>query len=180
MGVPVLGGDDLLPEIADQGARHFFVGLGGIGDNGPRIRLFELATEYGLKPIDIIHSRAIISPSAELGQGASVMAGALINSCAQLGTNVIVNTGAIVEHDCIIGDHVHIATGGRLSGMVRVGSQAHIGAGATVIQDIGIGEKAIVGAGAVVIRDVPPNVTVVGCPAQILSCKNRYVLKSTG
>ena len=168
LGVPVLGDDDLLPALKRDGVCHFFIGLGSVGDTRPRQRLFELALQYEMKPVDAVHPQAIISPSAELGEGVTIMAGAVINACARLGANVIVNTGAIVEHDCVVGDHVHIATGAQLASTVQVGNGAHIGAGATVLQCVRIGEDAIVGAGAVVVDDVPDNVIVVGVPARIL------------
>ena len=171
LGVPVLGDDDLLPALKSDGIRHFFVGLGGAGNTRPRQRLFDLALQYGMKPVDAIHLQAIVSPSVELGEGVTIMAGAVINACARLGVNVIVNTGAIVEHDCVIGDHVHIATGAQLASTVQVGIGAHIGAGATVKQCITIGEGATVGAGAVVVKDVPPHAVVVGVPACSLSVK---------
>lgn len=167
MGVPVLGNDNLLPDLKRDGIDHFFVGLGSIGDTGPRCRLFEFALERGMKPINAIHPHSIISPSAELGEGVTVMGGAVINASASLGMNVIINTGAIIEHDCVIGSHVHVATGAKLASSVEVSSGAHIGAGATVLQCTRIGENAIVGAGAVVIRDVLPYATVVGCPARV-------------
>jgi sugar O-acyltransferase (sialic acid O-acetyltransferase NeuD family) len=173
LGVPVLGDDDLLPILKHDGICHFFVGLGSIGDTRPRQRLFELALQYEMKPVDAVHPQAIVSPSAELGKGVTIMAGAAINACARLGVNVIVNTGAIVEHDCVIGDHVHIATGAQLASTVQVRNGAHIGAGATVLQCVRIGENAVVGAGTVVIQDVPPGVIVVGCPARVLQRKEQ-------
>jgi len=165
LGVPVLGDDDLLPVLKRDGVSNFFVGLGSIGDTTPRQRLYELALQHGMKPVDAVHPQAVISPSAEIGEGVTIMAGAVINACARLGVNVVVNTGAIIEHDCVVGDHVHIATGAQLASTVRVGTGAHIGAGATVRQCITIGEGAIVGAGAVVVKDVPPHTVVVGVPA---------------
>ena len=168
LGVPVLGDDNLLPALKREGICHFFVGLGSVGDTSPRRRLYELALQHGMKPVDAVHPQAVISPSAEIGEGITIMAGAVINACARLGVNVIVNTGVVVEHDCVIGDHVHIATGAQLASTVRVGAGAHIGAGATVRQRITIGDGAIVGAGAVVVKDVPPHTVVVGVPARPL------------
>jgi len=165
-GLPVLGDDEVLLNLLPQGVEHFFVGLGGVGDNRPRRRLFELALQHGLEPVEAIHSRACISPSANIGRGVTVMAGAVINACATIGINVIVNTGCIIEHDCVVCDHVHIASGAILASTVKVGEGAHIGAGATVRQCIDIGERAIVGAGAVVVEDVPADTTVVGVPAR--------------
>jgi UDP-perosamine 4-acetyltransferase len=167
LGVPVLGNDELLPILKNEGIRHFFVGLGSIGDTTPRRRLFELAWHYDMQPVNAIHPQAIVSPSADAGQGVTMMAGAVLNACASLGANVVINTGAIVEHDCVIGDHVHIATGAKLASTVQVGAGAHIGAGATVRQCLTIGAGAIIGAGAVVIRDVAPHTVVVGVPARV-------------
>ena len=166
LGVPVLGGDELLSQLAQQGATHFVVGLGGIGDNRPRQRLFELGTTHGLTPITVRHSKAICSPSATVGAGSVLFPGSVVNAQADLGVNVIVNTGAIVEHDSAVGDHVHLATGSRLCSTVKVGPGAHIGAGATVRQSINIGAGAVVGAGAAVVEDVAAGVTVVGVPAR--------------
>jgi len=168
LGVPVLGDDGMLPELMHEGVEHFFVGVGTVGDSGPRRNLFEKAVGFGMEPVSAVHPQAVVSPSAELGAGVTVMAGAVLNACARLGMNVIVNTCAVVEHDCVIGKHVHIATGAKLAGGVQVAAGAHVGAGATVLESIHIGKNAVVGAGAVVVRDVAPAVTVVGCPARLL------------
>ncbi len=167
--VKVLGGDDQLPVLIQQGVTKFFVGVGSVGDANLRRRLFTLGKAHGLEPLIIIHPQAVVSPSAHIGEGTVVFAGAVINAETRIGENVIINTGAIVEHDCVIGDHAHIATGARLSGAVTVGDGAHIGAGATVRQGIKIGENAVVGMGAVVVKDVTDGVTVIGVPAKPLS-----------
>jgi sugar O-acyltransferase (sialic acid O-acetyltransferase NeuD family) len=168
LGIPVLGGDDLLTELLAQGVESAFIGLAGTGDTQPRRNLYERALAAGFRIVPAIHPKAIISPSASLGDGITVMAGAVINAQANIGANVIVNTGAIVEHECRIGDHVHLATGSRLCSTVKVGDGAHIGTGSTVKQCVSVGENAVVGAGAVVLDDVPPMAIVAGVPARPL------------
>ena len=168
LGVPVRGGDDLMPEFMRQGVQHFVVGVGGVADNEPRRRLFERAVACGLTPLTVRHPSAICSRWATVGAGSVLYPAAVVNAGAVLGLNVIVNTGAIVEHDCIIGDHAHLATGARLASTVRVGIGAHIGAGATVRQGVSIGERAVVGMGAVVVREVTAGTVVIGVPARPL------------
>jgi len=171
LGVPVLGDDNLIPELYDQGLRYAFIGLGTVGNSRPRRQLYQKARQHKLEIARAVHPQAWISPSAQVGYGPTIMAGAAINADVRLGDNVIVNTGAIVEHDCIIKDHVHIATGAHLAGAVHVGEGAHIGLGASVLQGVQIGNNAIVGSGAVVVKNVPDDVTVVGIPARILQHK---------
>ncbi|MBZ0279558.1 MAG: acetyltransferase [Anaerolineae bacterium] len=168
LGVPILGNDDLLPELARQGATHFAVGLGSVGDVRPRQQVFARGLASGLAPLTVIHPTAIVSSYTEIRDGVQIFAGAIINAGAQIGANVIVNTAAIVEHDCMVEDHVHLATGAKLCGAVRVGQGVHIGAGATVLQGITIGANATVGLGAVVVKDVKPDVVVAGVPARPL------------
>lgn len=177
-GINVLGDDDLLPELHSQGVRAAFVGIGSVKDTRPRLQLYNKARYLGFLLVKAIHPQAVVSSSALIGDGPTIMAGAVVNASAKLGDNVIVNTGAIVEHDCIIGHHAHIATGAKLAATVNVGEGAHIGAGATVRQSINIGLRAIVGAGSVVVDDVIAESLVVGVPARPLNNKDRKAFNS--
>lgn len=171
--IPILGNDSLLPEICSSGVAYFVVGLGGAGNNRPRVRLFEFALTNGLKPFTVRHPTAIVSSRVKIGSGCQLLPGCIINAGVELGINTIINSGAIVEHDCIISDHVHIATGARLAGTIYVGKGAHVGVGASIRQGVQIGEYAIVGAGAVVVKDVPANTIVAGTPATMLKKTNK-------
>ncbi len=167
-GISVLGNDEMMEKLLNEGVSHFVVGLGSIGDNQPRRRLFDLAVRVGLIPLMVRHPSAMISPGAELGDGCQFLPGCIVNIGAKFGVNVIVNSGAIVEHDCVVLDHAHISTGSRLSGGVSVESGAHIGAGATIRQGLRIGANAVVGAGSVVVKNVESGSIVAGVPAQLL------------
>jgi sugar O-acyltransferase (sialic acid O-acetyltransferase NeuD family) len=170
--VPVLGGDELLPRMRVDGIEFAFIGIGTVGDNNLRIKLFEKVQSAGFTFIKAIHPSAILAANVKLGQGITIMAGVIINTDTRIGDNVIINTGAIMEHDCDIASHVHISPGAVLCGGVRVGRGAHVGAGATIRQGITIGAGAIVGAGAAVVKDVQSGVVVVGVPARPLIVKD--------
>ena len=167
-GVPIIGDDSELERLRASGVTAVVIGVGGVGDTGPRRRLFELSTGLGFEVLPIVHPSAIIADDVVRGCGATILAGAIINTGASIGDNAIVNTGAIIEHDVGVGRHVHVAPGATLAGGVTVEDEAHIGAGATVIQGLRIGLRAIVGAGAAVIRDVGPYEVVVGVPARVV------------
>lgn len=172
-GVPILGDDSLLPELRARGIARFFVGVGGNASADPRRRLYELGLSQGMRPVAAVHPGSIVSGSASIGAGPTVMAGAIISAAAAIGDNVIVNTGAIVDHDCVLGHHVHVGPGATLTGGVRVGNMTMIGAGATVRPGITIGEGCVIGAGAVVIDAVDSGAMVVGVPARPMRTHER-------
>ena len=119
----------------------------------------------------------IIDPSAVVGGGVRVAAGAVIfplcvvNANASIEADAIINTGCIVEHDCVVQSNAHLSPGTRLAGGVVIGRGAHVGTGGIVLPGVRVGEGSIVGAGAVVTQDVPPGVTVVGVPARALASR---------
>lgn len=166
MGIPIVGDDEMLPKLVARGVGYFICCLAG--KNEIRARLFEAASQLGLRPMSVRHSSAIVSPYAQVEEGCQLLPACVVNAGARIGANVIINTAAVIEHDCSVADHAHIATGARLAGGVRVGRGAFIGAGATVKQTLCIGERAVVGAGAVVIREVEPAAVVAGVPARVI------------
>lgn len=157
LGIPVLGD---IQTYGEHGLRH---GILAIGDNQGRRRL---AAELDLEWVHAIHPRAWIDPSATIGPGSVVFAGAVLQPGARLGAHVIVNTGATVDHDCTLGDFVHLAPGGHLAGAVSLEEGCMMGVGSSAIPGLRVGAWARVGAGAVLIRDVDAEHTVVGVPAR--------------
>ncbi|MBX9624263.1 MAG: hypothetical protein K2X82_10690, partial [Gemmataceae bacterium] len=132
LGVPVLGGDDLLAGLPARGVGHVFLGFAGVRLFPARIRLAARVRELGLRVVTAVHPAAAVAGSAVVGDGATVMPAAVVGPAARLGADVIVNSGAVVEHDCDLGDHAHVAPGAVLGGGVRVGPGAHVGLGARV------------------------------------------------
>jgi sugar O-acyltransferase (sialic acid O-acetyltransferase NeuD family) len=170
---PVLGSVAELTRLRTERAFDVLVGVGGVGDNGPRQRLFDRLRADGFPIATVVHPSAVVSPSATIGVGSVVAAAAVIGVGARIGDDVICNTGCLVDHDCVIGDHTHLAPGVTLSGTVTVGVGAHIGTNATVIQGVRIGRGALVGAGAVVTSDVADDDHVVGVPAHSITSRVR-------
>ena len=129
----------------------------------------ELALELGrlgFRFFRAVHERAIVSPSARVGEGCIVNAGAVLLPNSELRAHAIVHSGAVIEHDCVLDERCNVAPGVHLAGRVEIGQDAYVYTGAAVIPQVKIGARAVVGAGAVVLRDVPDDVTVAGNPAR--------------
>ncbi|WP_143055599.1 acetyltransferase [Flavobacterium terrigena] len=139
-----------------------------IGDNYIREKI---ASRLNTNYVMTIHSSAVVSKFAKIGEGTQIMATAVVNPEAIIGKHCIINTGAIIEHDCVLGDYVHISPNATLGGNVIVGEFTQVGIGATVIQSITIGKNVVIGAGTVIIEDIPDNAVVVGVPGKIIKYK---------
>lgn len=165
LGLPVIGDDSALAGLRGQGLAWAFPAL---GDNAAREALAARLARAGFGLLQAISPAAMVSPSARLGAGIAIMAGAVINAETVVEDLAIINTGALVDHDCRIGQAAHVAPGCVVTGTVTVGDRAFLGAGVSVIPGISIGADAVVGAGACVTNDIPPAVVAVGVPARVL------------
>jgi len=114
----------------------------------------------------VVHGTAWVSPSASIGDGTVVLAGAVVNASARLGRHTIVNTRAVAEHDVELGDFVHAGPGAVIGGGARIGEDAFIGLGALVRDHLVVGRAATVGMGSVVVEEVAAGTTVAGSPAR--------------
>ena len=139
-----------------------------IGDNYIREKI---ASRLNTNYVMTIHSSAVVSKFAKIGEGTQIMATAVVNPEVVIGKHCIINTGAIIEHDCVLGDYVHVSPNATLGGNVIVGELTQIGISATIIQSITIGKNVMIGAGAVIIENVPDNAVVVGVPGKIIKYK---------
>ena len=135
----------------------------GIGDNAKRR---EIARTLTFEWETVVHPFAWVHPSAKLGRGTVVCAGAVVQPDAVIGDHVIVNTGATIDHDCRIGDYAHLGPGVHLAGSVEVGEGAFLGIGSVAIPGVKIGSWSTLGAGAVAIRDLADGAVATGVPAK--------------
>ena len=163
-GQHLMGVEIACPEIDHTVAGdHVHV---AIGDCATRARFYEAAATIECRPYSVIHPSAMISPSAEIGEGSLVAAGAIIGPLARIGKGCIINHGAIIDHDCHVGDYCHIAPNATLGGGVVIGDAVLVGSGATILPMVSVGSKAVVGAGTIITRAVPSGQIWFGNPAK--------------
>ncbi|MBI4773107.1 MAG: acetyltransferase [Deltaproteobacteria bacterium] len=158
LGVPILGPIRCL-ETATNNLRAVIA----VGENLLRKTI---SKRLFLNWVSVIHPKAYVHESANLGAGTVVFAGAVIQPEADIGEHVIVNTGATIDHDCRIGSYAHLGPGAHLSGGVEIGEGVLLGISSAVLPGMRVGQWSVVGGGGVVIRNVPSNVKVAGVPAE--------------
>lgn len=155
MGVPVLGGAEILPELYHRGIRLAANGVGGIGNVTVRLRVFELLAKAGFSCPNLVHPNAWVETSATLGGGVQVLVHTYIGSEARIGFGSVLNANVVVSHDCLLGCCVNLSPGALLAGNAQVDDYAQVGMGATINLNVRVGAAARIGNGATVKEDVP-------------------------
>lgn len=161
MGLPVLGTLASLRDIEHDAI------IVAIGDTRIRRTITERLIAAGERLATAIHPFSSIAPSATIGEGSMISAGAVVSPRAVIGRGALLNTKTSVDHDSVIGDYAHISAGATVGANVRIGEETLIAIGASVISGCCVGARTVIGAGAVVVRDVSDDVVAFGVPATI-------------
>ncbi|CAN7661270.1 NeuD/PglB/VioB family sugar acetyltransferase [Rhizobium sp. LjRoot98] len=159
-GISVIGTEQHLQRLLDEGTLYAFIGIGGAQSNDLRRTMFERALAMGFILPPVIHPSAIVSKAVTIGHGCHVLAGASIGPRCTIGNNVIVNQGSIVCHDSGVQDHAHLTPGAILAGGVSIGPMTVVGMGTTVLLGIRIGADCLIHNGAHISADVGDGIIV--------------------
>lgn len=128
----IIGGTDQLQSLAVD-----FDGIiCAIGNNKIRRNFLVKFQELKLPVLNIIHPRAFVSPTASLGVGCVVMAGAVVGPGARIGVGCILNANATADHDAVMKDYSHLGVGVAISGTTVLEEGAWLQAGRSVGYDV--------------------------------------------
>lgn len=149
----------------------FFI---AIGDNAIRKKIVEKVENSGFKCVSLIHSSAIISPSAKISnKNVVIMPNVIVNASAKIEAGVILNSSCVVEHECFVGEFSHISVGAKLTGNVKIGRECFLGANSCVLPNLSLCDEAVLGAGAVMIKNIDEKGVFAGVPAKKINTKDK-------
>jgi len=169
-GKSVLG-CQVIGRIADAQRHRGCRFVNGISSLASFRRIPEVVARTGLGREQfetIVHPRATVAASADLGAGSIILAGSVICPEARVGDHVIILQNTTVNHHSAIGDYATLSAGITVLGYVEVGRNAFIGGGSSIVPNCRIGEGTVVGAGSVVTRDLAAGRVYAGNPAREL------------
>lgn len=84
------------------------IAIPSVGNNALRQIWIEMLVRYGFILPTLVHSTAIVSPSAEIGYGTVIEAKVTISANAKIGVGCIISSGAIIERNVIINDWTYV------------------------------------------------------------------------
>ncbi len=162
-------GRPIIPELDFLGdSARPMLGVVAVGDSFTRQQVVETITRKlpGFRFASIVHPRAVVSPSAKLGEGTVVLANAVVGAHVSIGRHSLLFSATVVEHGSTFGEFVSTAPSVAIGGDAGVGDRTFIGIGATICHGVNIGRDVVIGAGAVVITSSGDNVVLAGIPAR--------------
>lgn len=161
LGCEVVGNDDCLQRLFDEGVTDAFVTVGSIKTTVIRRKLAEKIQTIGFHVPVIIDNTAVVASSAKIGKGTYIGKKTVVNADCRIGDYSIINTAAVMEHECVCGDFCHVSIGTICCGNVTLGNDVFVGANSTVIQGVSIGMNSVIGAGSIVLSNAPKNSNIV-------------------
>ena len=163
-GIPILGGNDLVPQLAADGVRFVNLITGST------------ATRYEVT-LDVVRKGGVLTnfihPSVDLtmtrwGVGNYVQEGVITQAEVEVGDNSSIHIGSLIGHESKIGNSVFVAHAVSVSGCCEINDGCFIGTNATILPRVKIGRWSVVGAGSVVTKDIPDYSVAVGNPARVI------------
>jgi sugar O-acyltransferase (sialic acid O-acetyltransferase NeuD family) len=147
-GPGILGPYNSVKTKAPPSLTQFALGV-GYNDLKARARVAAQLEADGYAAPVLIHPRAWVHPSAKVGHGAIVMAGALIDAFCEVGPWTVIWPGAVVNHESRVGANTFLSPNSTVCGCVEIGADTFIGAGAVIVDHCSVPPGRFVKAGKV-------------------------------
>lgn len=119
----------VVADMAGLGSIAADAAIAAVGNNALREQWVRAIRNTGLPLATVIHPRACVSASAQVGGGTAIMALAMVGVDVQIGEGAILNANVTVDHDACLGAYAHLGVGVQIAGGVAIGARAWLQAG---------------------------------------------------
>ena len=118
----------------------------GIGYNDLEARwsVFEKIRKAGFTVATLIHHRAYVRDSGNIGEGAIIMANATVDCNAVVESAAVLWPGVVVNHDSRVGHNTFLSPSSTICGFVNIGPHSFVGAGAVVVDHVDVPESSFI------------------------------------
>lgn len=134
----------------------------------------KLLNSYGI-PLErfytFIHPSSLVSRSAKIGFGCSIMANCVINANVEIGNHCTIHSNSLIGHDTTLGEYNFIAAHNVIGSNNNFGEGNFIGLNSTFNNYLEIGNYCFVGMASNVVKGISSTEKVFGNPAKPFSSK---------
>lgn len=121
----------------------------------------ERVLSAGYQLFTLLHPRAVIEPSARIGQGCVVLAGAVIDQHVSVGAACFVDIGVRLTAGTTVGCNNYFSSGTATGSRVKIGDDCFFGMDCTITTEVQMGSNLFVNAKTLVPRNVADNLKLV-------------------
>lgn len=163
LGIPIIGCTEDLYHKNIEGI-SFGVTM---GNNRIRNEIASKLRDLGAITPNLIHPKAFVSPSANLGQGCFIHLNAKISTNCTIGNDCVIDFNSLVAHHATLGDASYMSSIAMVGSYCTIGKRVLMGMNSLIVPlKLTIGDDCVVGAKANVTKSFPENCVLVGNPAK--------------
>lgn len=151
-GPSILGGLNIVAQKYSPQEYGVVIAI-GYNDLAARWTVWQKVKAIGYHAPALIHPRAYVADTANMGEGAMVMAGAILDVRVTLGELAIVWPGVCVNHDSRIGANTFLSPSVTVCGASIVGSHVFVGASAVIVDHVIIPDGKFIKANSLYMAD---------------------------
>lgn len=157
-----------LSDVKNYPKAKFVFGIGSMKTRSVRLEILEILDIPRERFVTLIHPKAKIYSSAQIGYGCIIHHGTVVFSESQIGDFTIIALNSLIgpfvkiNRGCMIASYVAVLSKAQIDECVFIGTSACIG------EKVIIGSYALVAMGTILARNVKKNDLVAGNPARTL------------
>jgi sugar O-acyltransferase (sialic acid O-acetyltransferase NeuD family) len=116
--------------------------------------------------LTLIHPKAIVAPTAHIGEGTVICPFALVSDHVEIGPFAALNFYASCGHDAKVGTYSILSPYATVGGFAVLENEVYLGPHATVIHRRRVGYRSKISANSTAMSDIPPYTLVYGVPGR--------------